>query len=92
MAPEVLLAKIQQLQEVLSDLQPNLGRSREEQEGRHYEIERQVQLVADFSVAIARRMLVLRGDPVPEMDRFLAGLKDGYASFVEFASAAAGPS
>ncbi len=128
-APEVLLAKIHQLQGVLADLLPNLGRSREEQESRHYEIERQVQLAADFSAAIARRMLVLQGDPVPETaretfaalekagriepalskrlqaavglrnlpvheygqvdsGRFLAGLKEGYGSFVEFARSA----
>ncbi len=69
MSPEIVRAKLFQLQKVLADLGPNVAASRQEQERTHYEIERQVQLAADFAVAIARRVLVLRGVVLPDSSR-----------------------
>lgn len=69
MSPEIIRSKLLLLREVLSDLKPNVMATREEQKEAHYEIERQVQLAVDFSLAIARRLLVLKNLEVPETNR-----------------------
>ncbi len=69
MSPEILLAKLKLLQQVLLDLRPHVDASREEQTKSHYEIERQIQLAVDLSVTLARRILILRGVPLPETAR-----------------------
>ena len=70
------------LQQVLLDLKPHLSSSKKDQESSHYEIERQVQLVVDLSVAIARRILLTRNVPIPDSSRdiFVALGKRGIIS------------
>jgi uncharacterized protein YutE (UPF0331/DUF86 family) len=73
-SPEIIRAKLSMLQQVLLDLKPHVAAPRPDQERAHYEVERQVQLAVDLSIALGRRILVLRGVPVPETSRqvFLA--------------------
>lgn len=77
MSPEVVRSKLGLLHEVLRDLKPHIIAERAVQEKAHYEIERQVQLAVDLSATIARRILMLKGMPVPETSRevFLALVK-----------------
>lgn len=69
MAPEIIAEKLRLLQEVLSDLQPHTRSRHDQQVAAHYEIERQVQLSVDLSVAIARRALSIQGKAVPPRAR-----------------------
>lgn len=69
MSPDIMRSKLLQLFEVLEDLKPHVTENRELQEHSHYEIERQVQLSVDISVALGRRMFFLKGLPVPDTSR-----------------------
>lgn len=69
MSPQIIQSKLTLLYEVLSDLKPHINEAREMQDNAHYEIERQVQLVVEFSIAIGRRILILNEIPTPETAR-----------------------
>lgn len=69
MSPEILLAKLALLQQILSDLRPHISAKREDQEAQHYEIERQVQLCVDLCVTIGRRILILKQVSLPSSAR-----------------------
>ena len=69
MSPEVILAKARLLAEVLEDMLPHTKTDRTKQMRAHYEIERMVQVAVDRSVAIARRMIALKGGVVPNSAR-----------------------
>ena len=94
MSPEVILAKIQLLQQILSDLKPHITETRTAQERYHYEIERQVQIAVDLCISIGRRILIINGAPTPEhaRDTFfkLADLNLLKKSLAERLSAATG--
>ncbi len=66
---EILMAKTRLLQQVLSDLSLHLGKSRDELEKLHYELERQVQLSVDLCLDLSRHMLIKKGVVVPGMSR-----------------------
>lgn len=69
MTKDIFISKAKLLQQVLTDLEPHLAESREEQETAHYEIERQIQLCVDLSQDIARNWLISRGIIVPTSGR-----------------------
>lgn len=64
--PKVVLKKLLELQKVLFDLKKWVSAERKAQDLSHYEIERQVQICVDLSIGIARRIISLENELVPE--------------------------
>ncbi len=69
MSPKIVLAKTAILQQVLLDLKKHIGKPNQDKMLHHYEIERQVQLAVDLAISISRRVLVIKGIPVPDTSR-----------------------
>lgn len=69
MSPEVIGRKLDSLFEILKDLKPHAVADRHSQRQKHYEIERLLQLAVDLSIAIGRRVLLLKKIDSPDSAR-----------------------